>query len=351
MGRATAATQLALWVGRKGRGSAHLRWAGRELILYVSGLQIVGVLGDDGGALEAAIGLAPKGEWFAEAAAAVAAGHLTQSEANAVLKRSLAQVVGEFLRATDATVSFDSRPLTEAQGLTISYPHLVVELMLAGDGQDLVRVFLPDETLILRRLPDFPRRVGALALTDEAMAIFAKVNDQRSAQEIADPSPHGRDLALRLLATAVGAGLVEASPRVSDVPLAMGPIEEETPSARRRVWLWLLILVALALAVAAVVAFLPRTGTTATGTKGPWAVAVDMGCQSAEMERLYRKQERDREAYRLVKFQNGDVACMRLVWGSFPDRASAEQAARDLPSGVLTRGFGPHAVLAETPSP
>lgn len=349
MRRAAAATQLALWVGRKGRGSAHLRWAGREMMIFVTGLQIVGVQGDDQGRLEAAFGLTSAGEWFADAAAAVAGGQATQAEANAVLKRAVADTLAEFLRAPDATVSFDSRPLAEPEGLTISYPHLIMELVLGGDGEELVPVFLSDPSLALRRLPDFPRRVGALGLTDEAMAIFAKINDQRSAQEIADPSPHGRDLALRLLAAAVGAGLVEASPRVAEVPLATEPVEEET--AGRRVWLWVLIIVALVALVVALLLMQPWKSARAAGRGGPWGVAVDMGCQSTEMERLYRRQNQDRDSYRIVKFRNGDQECYRLVWGHFPDRDSAESAARALPAGVLTRGFGPHAVLAESSSP
>jgi hypothetical protein len=349
MRRAAAATQLALWVGRKGRGSAHLRWAGRELVLFVTGLQVVGVQGDDQGRLEAAFGLTSGGEWFVDASAAVASGQVTQAEANAVIKRVLAETVAEFLRAADATVSFDSRPLAEPEGLTISYPHLIMELVLAGDGDELVPVFLSDPSLVMRRLPDFPKRVGALGLTDEAMAIFAKINDQRSAQEIADPSPHGRDLAVRLLAAAVGAGLVEASPRVAEMPLAMEAVEEE-PS-HRRLWLWVLLAVALIAVVVALVLTQPWKSARAAGTGGPWGVAVDMGCQSTEMERLYRKQNQDRDNFRLVRTPNGDQTCYRLVWGHFRDRESAERAARSLPDGVLTRGFGPHAVLAESNSP
>ncbi len=90
----------------------------------------------------------------------------------------------------DAEASFESGLPPEGHALTISYPHLVVEMVLGNDGEALVDVFLPEPSLLLRRLPEFPKRVGALGLTDEAMAILAKINDQRSAQEIADPSPH-----------------------------------------------------------------------------------------------------------------------------------------------------------------
>jgi hypothetical protein len=195
MGRATTAGQLALWVGRRGKGSASLRWAEQDLVVHVSGLQIVGVEGDDRGHLEAAFGLTRGGEWFTQAAAAVAAGQVSQAEANAVVKRALAERLREFFLAPDAEASFESGPPPESPGLTISYPHLVVEMVLGSGGESLVDVFLPEPSLLLRRLPEFPKRVGALGLTEEAMAILAKINDQRSAQEIADPSPHGREVA------------------------------------------------------------------------------------------------------------------------------------------------------------
>jgi len=101
MERASVAGQLALWVGRKGKGSATLRWAQSELVLHVVGLQIVAVEGDDGGRLAAAFGLTESGEWFAQAAEAVGAGQVTQGEANAVVKRALSERLREFFVAPD----------------------------------------------------------------------------------------------------------------------------------------------------------------------------------------------------------------------------------------------------------
>src|SRR3989304_7698181 len=107
MGRASAAGQLALWVGRRGKGSASLRWAQPEVLVHVSGLQIVGVEGDDNGHLAAAFGPAGGGEWFARAAAAVAAGQASQTDANAVVKRALAERLREVLLAPDAGASLE----------------------------------------------------------------------------------------------------------------------------------------------------------------------------------------------------------------------------------------------------
>jgi hypothetical protein len=315
----------------------------------VSGLQIVGVEGDDGGRLEAAFGLTGGGEWFAQAGAAVAGGQVSQAEANAVVKRALAERLRDFLLAPDAEATFESGLPAETHGLTISYPHLVAEMVLASGGESLVDVLLPDPSLILRRLPEFPKRVGALGLTEEAMAILAKINDQRSAQEIADPSPHGRELALRLLAAATGAGLVEPVTRITEVPLATTPPPSLAALPRRRRWVVALLVVAAAVAVLLIVH--PWGSARVTGGGGPWAVAVDGGCQPAELERLYRRQEQDKQNLRVVPFGQGDQQCYRLIWGHFPSKEAADEAIPRLPAGTVARGFPPHVVRVEGGTP
>ncbi|MFH1177512.1 MAG: SPOR domain-containing protein [Acidobacteriota bacterium] len=352
MARMSAALQLASWVGRKGRGSARLRWGGRELVIHVNALQIIAVEGDDNEKLASSFGLTSGGEWFREAQAAVTSGQVSQGEANAVVKRALAETLREFFCATDATVTFSPGMQPEPTHLTISYPHLVVELLLGNDGDELVGVFLPHPEWLLRRLPDFLRRVGALGLTDEAMAILAKINDQRTAQEIADPSPHGRELALRLLAAAAGGGLIEANPRLAELPLAASPVEEPAPApSRRRAWLWLLLVLLLAAAAVAVAVLEPWKPRQAAGSGGPWAIAVDGGDQPAELERLYRRQDSDPTNFRVVPFGGGDQRNYRLVWGHFPTRENAERALPDLPESALTRGFAPHVVQVEGTGP
>ena len=351
MGRTSAAIQLAQWVGRKGKGSAHLRWTGGELALHVSGLQILGVEGDDKELLAAAFGLTDGGDWFAEAHAAVDAGQVSQAEANAVVKRAVAEQLREFFRATDAEVTFANAVAKDEPGLTISYPHLLVEMVLGKGGEDLVGVFLPDPTMILRCLPDYARRVGALGLTDEAVAILAKINNQRSAQEIADPSPHGREVALRLLAAAVGAGLAEAGNVVAEAPIEIAAAPRFEVAPRRRPLWPALLLVLAAVIVAAVLVTRPWEQGKVAGGGGPWAVAVDGGCQPAELERLYRRQERDKVNFRVVPFGRGDEQCYRLVWGRFPAKEAAEDAATKLPEGTVARGFAPHVVRVESSTP
>lgn len=344
----SAASTLALWVGRKGRGVARLRWGQGELLLHVAGLQIVGVEGDDREKLAAAFGLTSGGEWFAEARSAVSGGLVTQGEANAVVKQALSERLHEFFLAADGEVAFDSDVQPEAQGLTVSFPHLVMEMVLGPGGEALAERFLPSPDLVLRRLPDFARRVGALGLTQEGMAVLAKINDHRTAREIADPSPHGREMALRLLAAAVGAGIAEAAPRVAEVTFA-APVAVEAPPRprRRRWWPWLVAALAAIVAVAAFLLALPGREPAAAVAGGPWGLAVDGGCQPAELERLYRKLEQDRASLRVVPYGQGSEQCFNLVWGGFATREAALAAQPHVPSALVARAFVVHAVHAE----
>jgi len=354
MQEASASLQLAGWVGRKGRGAARLSWDGEELILRLNALHIVGAEGPDGDLLSSAFGLSGEGDWFRQARSAVEAGQVTESEAIAVVKRALTERLRAFFLAADGRVEFEPGIPSEETGFTVSYPHMVIELILGIEGEELVDVFLADPTLTLRRLPDFARRVGALQLTDEALAILAKINDLRTAKEIADPSPHGRDTVVRLLAATVGAGLVEAVPGLADTPLAPLVSEEvgvvhgvERP---RRRWLIWAIVIAVVVVAAAMLWSRPWQATE-VGSGGPWAVAVDGGCQPAELERLYRRQDADPENLAVVPFGPTDERCYRLVWGHFPDQAAAEAAMGRLSQGLVTRGFAPHVVRVDADQP
>jgi hypothetical protein len=345
MGRTSAASQLALWVGRRGRGSARLAWDGHELLLHVSGLQVIAAQGYDRDHLTAAFGLT-EGEWFGDARAAVETGQVSHAEASAVIKRALAENLREFADAANAEVSFDGELAFEPHGLTISYPHLVVELVLGPGGEELIEAFLPSPDSVLRRLPDFPRRVGALGLTDEGLAVLAKINDQRTATEIAERSPHGKEMALRLLAAAAGAGLAEATSPMAEVALAGTPAPEFLLDARPRLWPWLVG--AVVLVVAVILLFgKPWAGGEPAAGSGPWSIAVDGGCQPPEVERLYRRKDQDSKNLQVVPFGRGDEQCRRLVWGRFASRETAERAIPTLPNGLVARGFAPHVVKVE----
>lgn len=347
-----AGLQLALWVGRKGRGAARLRWGGNELVLYVSALQIVGASGDDGEQLSSGLGLFEGGEWFSEAQRAVEQGHVTQAEANAVVKRVVADRLRSFLINPTAEISFEGEAAVGSNALAISFSHLMVELVLGPGGEKLLPLLLPDPSVTLRRLPDFPRRVGSLGLTEEGMAILAKVDERRTAAEIAKPSPHGAEMVLRLLAAALAAGIVEAVPPLSATLLEKPSEAAPAPEARkRRWWLWLLALALVGAAAAYIARARPWEWGADPGKGGPWGVAVDSGCQPAEVERLYRRQEADEAAFRVVPFGRSEEQCFRLLWGHFATREAAEAAMTQLPANVLARGFVPHVVRGTEPTP
>ena len=344
MGQVSAAGQLALWIGRRGRGAARLTWGEQELTLFVAAGHVVGVEGDDGEVLAASFGLGDAKDWFRQAQAAVEAGQVSQGEATAVVKRALSEALRRFFLAPDGKVTFQQDAEATPDEFTISYPHLAVEMTLGASDEALVSVFLPDPSMVLRRLPEFARRAGGLGLTDEGMLVLAKINDTRTAREIAEPSPHGDVTAYRLLASAVAAGLAEATPRLEDMTFAS--IAEPLPEPRRgrRWWLWFLILLLGAGAAAFFLFGFPWDGVEKRSEGGSWAVAVDMRCQPADLERLFRRQERHSDLLRIIPTQEGEEACFWLIWGSFATREDAAQAAVSVPPAMRTDGFPPHVV-------
>ncbi|MGQ9495583.1 MAG: hypothetical protein ACUVRY_04900 [Thermoanaerobaculaceae bacterium] len=351
MERNVAVLRLASWIGKQGRGSAVLKFAGHQLVLHVNEGQITAVEGPDGEILAAAFGLPPEGEWFAEARAAASQGLVTPEEAAAVLKRAVVAQLVAFFKDPKAGVEILPGEPKPASGFVISYPHIVYELVLSAGGEELVGLFLPDTSAVLRRLPAFSQRVKELNLPDEALAILAKINDARSAEAIAEPSPHGRETVLRLLAATVGAGLVELQqPSVEEVPLEkVGLVARSEP--RRRRWLWGLILAAVMLGGVAFAVFFRGGIASNTSGNGLWAVAVGGACQPGELEQLYRLQAKGRGSLRVVPFGGGLEKCYRLVWGAFATREQAEAALGEVPKELLQPAFTPHVLLVEANTP
>jgi hypothetical protein len=347
----SAALRLALWIGRGGKGSAVLRFGQGQLVLHLVGGHITAIEGNDGEILAAAFGLPPEGEWFAEARSAVAQKLVTPEEAGAVLKRALTQQLRAFFLAPDAEVEIFPGEPRPAGGFVISYPHVVYEMVLREGGEALVGVFLPDTSGVLRRLPGFTRKVSELQLPEEALAILAKINDARSVEAIAEPSPHGRELVLRLLAATVGAGLVELElPTLDEQPPALAEAPGEAPR-KRRWWLWLLLALLLLGAAAAYLFYFAPQKAASLPASGPWSIAVGGACQPAELELLYRLQAKDKQQLRVVPFGSSSEPCYRLVWGRFASQQEAERALATVPENLVQKGFAPHAVLVGNSSP
>ena len=110
-------------------------------------------------------------------------------------------------------------------------------------------------------------------------------------------------------------------------------------------------LILIVVAVAMLLVIRPWRSSKVVGGGGPWAVAVDGGCQPAELERLYRRQEQDKENLRVVPFGQGAGQCYRLIWGHFPSKEAAEETISHLPAGAVARGFPPHVVRVEGSTP
>lgn len=342
MVRNSAALRLSSWVGKLGRGSAVLRFGEQRLVLHVDAGAITSVEGNDGEILAAAFGLPPEGDWFAEARGAVSQKLVTPEEAAAVLKRALTSQLKAFFADPQASLELfpgDPRP---ASGFVISYPHVVYELVLREGGEGLVPVFLPDPSAVLKRLPGFSRWVGELGLPEEALAILAKVNDMRSAEAIAEPSPYGKDMVYRFLGATVGAGLVEAEELALE-ETQLETTEPEPPPRRKRRWWW--IFPAVLVVAAGLYLSRPFLQPGPKSAQGPWSIAVGGACQPAELEQLYRLQARDKEKLRVVPFGDASQPCYRLVWGAFASREQAEAALSAVPESYLQKGFQPHAVL------
>lgn len=343
MVRNSSALRLCSWIGRLGRGSALLRFGDQRLVLHVDAGAVTSVEGNDGEILAAALGLPPEGDWFAEARGAVAQKLVTPEEAAAVLKRALTSQLKAFFLDPEASLEIFPGEPRQASGFLISFPHVMYELVLKEGGEQLVPVFLPDPSAVLKRLPGFARWVGELHLPEEALAILAKINDQRSAEAIAEPSPHGREVVFRFLGATVGAGLVEVeAPPLEETQLQAG--EPVLPSPRRRWWWWALPVI-LALAVAAFLFLKPLAKPSVSAAQGPWSIAVGGACQPAELEQLFRLQAKDKEKLRVVPFGASGQPCYRLVWGFFASREEAEAALPSVPENLLQRGFQPHAVF------
>ncbi|MGV8040948.1 MAG: hypothetical protein AB2L07_13020 [Thermoanaerobaculaceae bacterium] len=249
-------------------------------------------------------------------------------------------------------MAFDSDAQAEAQGLTVSFPHLVMEMILGTGGEVLEEQFLPSPDLVLRRLPDFARRVGALGLTQEGMAVLAKINDHRTAREIADPSPHGRDMALRLLAAAVGAGIAEAAPRVAEVTFATPLAVEPPPRRRRRWWPWVVAALVVIVAVAALLLAVPGREAAVAVQGGPWGLGhrrrLPAGRARAALPQAGAGQGQPARGAVRPGLRAG---ASTLVWGGFATREAAQAAQAQVPSTLVARAFVVHAVHAEQRSP
>lgn len=351
--------RLGRWLARKDTGEIRLSDSQGELVLRVVGGRIVSAEGPESGLLGARLGCQTSGhdDLFTEAVEIATTQGLTETQAMAAAKEILQEALEAWLLDPDRRLEIRHVEVDAGAGPTISATHAVVERVLSSQSQAVTRAVLPDPQVLLRRTDDFLELYSALRLSEEADLIVAKVTGQRTVGEISERSPHGPEEVVNLLAALVAAGMLEPVPidepaeEREPIPVLVPPDDEP---ARHRLPAWILLA-----AIAAVVVVLvliatqwQRSGNTAEApvASGPqWGLVVDMGCEPQELQRVLKKARQYSEELVPVAAEAAEGSpCWRLVWGRFPDRATASSAVGDIPAHLRLEGFAPHPI--ELPS-
>jgi len=347
--------QLGNWIAHLEGGAARLGWSGGELILRQHNGRIRFIEGVDPSELcrrlsceplgnidllEEARGLAGNGQ-IAETLALGAAKELLQTSLRAWLldpQRELEVVEGE----PDAV-----------EGATISITHTLVELVLSDTTGEAARSILPDLDVLLNRSPNFLDLYGPLRLSEEADLIVSKITGERTAQEVVDRSTHDHDEVVRLLAALVITGILEPEPALvvsGDVDLL--PVDEGEISPRRKIPVTWIVAAAAALAIALLLLIWLMAGSESTAEDEvvassdiEWGLVIDMGCEPGDLQRVLKKAQDNPKVVRPVAIDSGDrEPCWQLVWGRFPDRETAQEAAGEIPGGLSQQGFEAHPI-------
>jgi hypothetical protein len=231
----------------------------------------------------------------------------------------------------------------------------VVELVLADTEHNVADKILPERAVVLQRSPSFIELYAPLRLSEEADLIVASITGATTADSIARESSHHPQEVHRLVAALVATGVLEPSePEVPAGDLSWPDtdfVEEERD--RRKIPLWLIGAIAAAVVVALVVVGwlvfggndADRAGDPMAIGSGDWGVVVEMGCEPQDLQRMLKKRNVERKALRTIPADPASGEnCFRLVWGSFPNRAAAEEAIVDVPAGLVEDGFQAHVI-------
>jgi hypothetical protein len=347
--------RLGRWLARRKTGEIRMSSSHGELVLRVAGGKIVSAAGTERGLLGARLGCQPTGhdDLFAEAVEIAANQELAENQAMAAAKEILQDAFEAWLLDPERRLEIRNVEVDAGAGPTLSATHAVVERVLSSQSEAVTRAVLPDPDVLLRRTDDFLELYSALRLSEEADLIVAKVTGQRTVGEISERSPHGPEEVVNLLAALVAAGMLEPVP-IEEPALEREPIpvlaSQDDQPARRRLPAWMLLA-----AIAAVVVVLvlvatqwQRPGSTAEAPEaiGPqWGLVVDMGCEPQELQRVLKKAGQYSDELVPVAAEASEGSpCWRLVWGRFPDRATASGAVGDIPAHLRLEGFTPHPI-------
>jgi hypothetical protein len=341
------------WIASRESGAAHLTWTDGELVLRVRGGNAISVQGPDPASVGGIVGCEPVGhdDLLVEAAEVATQRGIPETEALGAVKEVLQRELKSWLLDEDRSMELSEGEPDEGDGPTISISHAIVELLLSDTESAVELRVLPLLDVLLRRTPDFLELYSPLRLSEEADLVVAKITGQRTAEEIASRSPHGTDEVVRLLAALVATGMLEPVPieTAFDQPGVLTvDLPEEEPTRRQLPVSWIAAaaaVLAVALVILAVVLLRPDEPASPIETDSSWGLAVDMGCEPQELQRVLNKARQHPRDLRPVKVDTGDGdPCWRLVWGRFSSREEAEAETANVPEQLLLGGFEPHPV-------
>jgi hypothetical protein len=349
------------WTARRETGEVRFASSKGEIVLDVIDGKAVSVHGPDPTEVSRRLDITPvgKGDLLDEAMVIAAENDIPEAQAVGVVKEILQERIAAWMMDPDRRLELVSGDVLIGDGPTISMTHAVVELVLSDQGGRLAGMIMPDPDVLLKRADDFLELYSPLRLSEEADLIVAKVTGQRTAREISLRSPHGSDEVESLMAALVATGMLEPTPlaEVEVDPQPAAPVVLSVEEAQRtKIPIWALVGV-LAVVVAVVLILTawwnrsPEQESTPTAAGAEWAIAVDMGCEPQELQRVLQKSREHPRDLKPLSADAGDGSpCWRLVWGRFPNREAAESAIGEIPSGLVMEGFTPHAIELPTES-
>jgi len=345
--------QFGRWLAQRMSGTARLRWKDHEIVLGFSDGKIVSIEGLDPKEVARRVDCESAGrEELLEEAVAIAARHgMPETRSLGAAKEALQETLTQWFLDPGRGLELIEGVATDADGATISATHAIVELVLSEPEDDLIGSILPDLNVLVRRTDDFLDLYAPLRLSEDADLVVAKITGQRTADEIANRSPHGPQEVLKLMAALVATGMLE--PELVEMSVDGSdrtPVGLPSPARdRKQLPLWLVI-AAIALVVVVLMAlgatrYWPRGEAAGAVESAEWTLVVDMGCEPEELQRVLKKARLHPKTLRPVQANAGEGdPCWRLVWGRFPSRAAAEDALTEIPERLMLDGFTPHPI-------